>query len=177
MRAFTAVDVEDDKLLKQLVEIREELNHGFNPVPREKMHLTLQFFQDLQEEDVDELVSAMKDVSTGPFSADVKGVGVFPSRRNVRVVWAGVKSDELHELKRQVSDHRVDADNRYDFKPHITLARVNRISRSDRKSFRKGLERRENSFFGELSVEKVKLFESVQTGDGTSYRVLEGVHL
>lgn len=177
MRVFTAVDIQDRELLLKLQEMQKELDYGFNKVKPDKMHITLQFFQDVTDEEIDEVIEAMRDVDKDPFSMEIKGAGVFPSKDYIRVVWAGVESNSIHELKQQVSDHPVSSDNNHDFHPHVTLARVNKISRRDKKEFRKKLEEYEGERIGELEVNSVKLFESVPTGNGNKYRLLEKVEL
>jgi 2'-5' RNA ligase len=177
MRAFTAVDIQDREVLLELEKIRDELDHGFNKVPTEKMHITLQFFRDVGEEEAEQIIDAMKDTDTEPFSLKLRGVGVFPSKDHIRVVWAGAESDEIHGLKQQVSEHEVEPDNNHDFHPHITLARVDSISRTEKQDFRKKLEELEDREIGKLEVDSVKLFESVQTGNGTEYRELEEIKL
>lgn len=177
MRVFTAVDIQDRELLLKLEEMQEELDYGFNKVEPDKMHITLQFFQNVKDEEVDEVIEAMRDVDKDPFSLEIKGAGVFPSKDYIRVVWAGVKSEDIHELKERVSNHSVPSDNNHDFHPHVTLARVDKISRRDKKEFRKKLEEYEGERIGELEVNSVKLFESVPTGNGNEYRLLEKVKL
>jgi len=119
----------------------------------------------------------MKHVDLQPFQLKIKGVGVFPSKKHVRVVWAGVESDKIFELKKQVSNHSVSEDNGHEFHPHITLARVQNISRTDKKKFRKKLETLENQSLGTTTVDRIKLFESIHNGQNTEYKTLEEVKL
>ena len=177
MRAFTAVDIEDAEILNELQKLQKELDFGFNLVSPEKMHITLQFFRDIDEEEAEQIIKAMKKTDTRPFSLNVHGAGVFPSKDYIRVVWAGIESDEIHALKQQVSRHDVDPDNNHEFRPHITLARVDRISRTEKQDFRKKLEEIKDKKIGELEVNSVKLFESIHTGNSTEYRQLKEVKL
>ncbi len=173
MRAFTAVDIEDREILLKLQELQDELDFGFNLVEPEKMHITLEFFQDIDEEAAEEIIQAMKQVEIDPFTLEVEGAGVFPSKDYIRVVWTGVESEEVFSLKKQVSQHSIESDNDHDFHPHVTLARVKRISRMHKKDFREKLEELEGEEIGTLEVDSIKLFESVRTGNGTEYRLLE----
>jgi 2'-5' RNA ligase len=177
MRAFTAVDIEDREILLKLKEISDELDYGFNQVKPEKMHITLQFFQEITDKETDKVIEAMKNTDLNPFILTIKGAGVFPSKDHIRVVWAGIQSEEIFELKKQVSDHSVESDNDHEFLPHITLARVNNISRRDKKEFRKKLDQLQNKNIGKLRVEEVKLFESVRKSNGVKYRTLEKISL
>jgi 2'-5' RNA ligase len=177
MRAFTAVDIQDRELLLELEKIQSELDFGFNLVPPEKMHITLQFFQDIEDEEAEQIIEAMKNIEVDPFSLEIRGAGVFPSKDYIRVVWTGIESGTIHDLKEQVSNHEVEPDNNHEFHPHVTLARVDSISRTEKQDFRKKLEELQDKKIGELEVDSVKLFESIHVGDGTEYRELEEVKL
>lgn len=173
MRVFTAVDIEDRELLEKLELLQEQLDYGFNNVKKEKMHLTFQFFQDIDREQVQLISKAMENIELEPFKLRVEGTGVFPSKGNPRVIWAGVTSEEVFELKKQVSNHRVPEDNGHDFHPHITLSRVKNVPRGSRKEFRQKLEKFEDREIGETKVDSVKMFESVHNGKSTDYNVLK----
>lgn len=168
-RVFSAVDIEDEKLLDRLEEIRETLNLGFNPVEREKMHITLEFFEDINEDEIELVKQAIDNIELDSFTANVKDVGVFPSEDYIRVVWAGVESDKFQELYTQVSDHEVESDNDHEFTPHITLMRVRSPSREQKKKLKRTIREFDNHEFGKLEVNEVKLFESYLNGE-TKYK-------
>jgi len=159
-RIFSAVDIEDEKLLNRLEEIRENLNLGFNPVKKEEMHITLEFFKDINEEEIKEIKQAMKEIELDSFKAAVKGVGTFPSEDRIRVVWAGVESKKLQDIYEKVSNHSVESDNNHEFKPHITLMRVRSPSREQKKKLKRTIREFKDYEFGKLEVSDVKLFES-----------------
>ncbi|MFB6100837.1 MAG: RNA 2',3'-cyclic phosphodiesterase [Candidatus Nanohalobium sp.] len=177
MRAFTAVDIEDTGIKLELEKLQRKLDFGFNLVKSEKMHITLQFFQEIEDEEAEEIIAAIKETDIEPFKLEIRGAGVFPSKDHLRVVWAGVESEEIYELKEQVSDHSVESSNNHDFHPHVTLARVDSVSARHRKQFRETLEDVEDEVIGKIEVDSVKLFESIRTGNGTEYRELEEVEL
>lgn len=177
MRAFTAVDIEKKQLLKKLKDIQKEINYNFNTVKPEKMHITLQFFRQINEEESQKIQKAMENISLKPFQIQIKGIGVFPSRDHVRVVWAGIESQEIHRLKEQASNHPVKDDNDHEFQPHITLMRVDHIRRRNKKQFRKKLEKLENQKVGETKVNSIKLFESRHNGQDTNYNLIKEKNL
>jgi 2'-5' RNA ligase len=170
-RVFSAVDIEDEKLLDRLEEVRETLDIGFNPVKREKLHVTLEFFEDVEKENINEIKKAMDVVELDSFEADVKRIGVFPSEEHIRVVWAGVDSEKFQELYKQVSDHSVSSDNNHDFQPHITLMRVRNPSREQKKKLKRTIREFSDHEFGKIKVDEVKLFESYIDGK-TKYKQL-----
>lgn len=170
-RVFSAVDIEDEKLLDRLEDMRETLNLGFNPVERDKLHITLEFFKDVDEQEINLIEQAMDDIELDSFAVDVKDLGVFPSEDYIRVVWAGVESDTLEELYKQVSDHKVDSDNNHDFQPHITLIRIRSPSKEQKKKLKRTIREFSYHEFGKIKVDKVKLFESRLDGK-TKYKQL-----
>ena len=170
-RVFSAVDIEDKKLLNRLEDIRETLNLGFNPVKKEKMHITLEFFEDINEEELEEVEKAMSEVEIESFDADVKGIGVFPSKEYIRVVWAGLESAKFQDLYKEVSNHPVESSNDHDFRPHITLMRVKSPSKEQKKKLKRTIREFENKEFGKLNVDNCKLFESHLDGKN-KYRLL-----
>lgn len=176
-RVFSAVDIESQDLLRELETVRNNIDLGFNPVPVEKMHVTLQFFEDLDEEEVGEVRGALRDVSIEPFTASVEGTGAFPSEDYIRVVWAGIEDGRFRELYSQAADHGVEEDSDHDFTPHITLMRVRDLSRTRKRKLQKQLDEYGDHLYGELKVNSVKLLESRFVDGTTEYRTIEEVEL
>lgn len=97
----------------------------------EQMHLTLRFLGDVAVSRIECLTAALRShlATTPAFGLRLDGWGAFPSRRQPRVLWAGLSGalDELRALQAQVSracdgfgqpaEHRP-------FQPHLTLGRV-----------------------------------------------------
>lgn len=170
-RVFSAVDIEDEKLLSELEDVRESLNLGFNPVEKEKMHITLEFFKDIDKEEIRKIKQAMDEVESDSFQAEVRDIGTFPSEDYIRVVWSGVKSEKFQDLYEQVSDHTVKSDNNHDFTPHITLMRVKNPGREQKKKLKRTIREFNNHEFGRIKVDTIKLFESQLNGK-TKYKQL-----
>lgn len=169
-RVFSAVNITDPEILNRLEELRNTLDLGFKPVSREKMHLTLQFFSDVSEDEVEEIEAAMKSLDIKPFKLKISGIGVFPSKDYMRVLWAGVRSEKIHELKKQVSNHSVPENNNHDFHPHITLLRVENILEEEKNKLRRVLKEFEDEEIGEVTVDSVSLFETVLSPEGSKYK-------
>lgn len=171
LRAFSAVEITDEVVLDELERVQESMNLGFSPVDREQMHLTLQFFKSIDENELSEIVSALENLEKESFSVELDGVGAFPSENHIRVVWAGFREEKnLMELKQEVSSHPVEEDNGNDFKPHVTLMRVRNVSGEKKRKLQRMLKDYSIHSFGEIRVENVKLFESMRTPQGTRYR-------
>lgn len=168
-RIFTAVDVDDQELLDNLSSVRDRLDLGFRPVSREKMHVTLEFFADADEEEIEEIKQAMDAVDREAFKAEVRGLGAFPSDDYIRVIWAGLESSKFQELYRQVSDHGVESDNNHSFQPHITLLRVEDLKTEEKRKVQRVLQEYSDHFFGELNAKSIKLFKTELGSKGSSY--------
>lgn len=175
-RVFSAVEIESDDVLDELERVRDVLNHDFNTVSRKKMHITLEFFSDLQDAEVEEVRKAMASVNKERFEADVKGIGCFPSWNYIRVVWAGISSPHLHQLQEDISNHDIKSRNR-DFKPHITLFRVEDIDREVKQKLKRAMRDYDSHDFGKFEISKVKLYQSEMTPEGSNYHVIDSKEL
>ncbi len=172
-RVFSAIDIENEKALQRLEHIQEKLNLGFRKTPTEKMHITLEFFKDVNEQEIEELKKAVQNIDHRPFKATVNDIGAFPSEDYIRVVWAGLKAHQIFELRKQASTHSVTSHERNSYTPHITLLRVDNITPRKKKKLKKSMHSYRDTDITEFKVDKVKLFESRMTGNGTRYRELE----
>jgi 2'-5' RNA ligase len=94
--------------------------------PRE-WHLTLAFMGPTAESELPRLIEALTDVAANhaPFAIPTGGLGAFPSRREVRILWYGLldRSRRLAELAIAVRI-AMDCDTASPFRAHLTLARA-----------------------------------------------------
>jgi RNA 2',3'-cyclic 3'-phosphodiesterase len=97
----------------------------------EKLHLTLKFFGDVEEDRVAQLAGALERSASSVhhFELAIRGTGAFPTRGLPRVLWLGVldPSGRLAELHRQTEDECARsgfARERKPFHPHLTIARL-----------------------------------------------------
>jgi 2'-5' RNA ligase len=171
-RVFSAVDITDEDLLDELTHAQEQLDLGFNSVSREHIHITLQFFEDVDEDEISELKEAIQGIDIEKFSAEVKELGAFPSLDHIRVVWAGFEGGKFQALRHQAGLHGVDHDNDHEFTPHATLVRVKNLSRTKKQKLQKIIREYEDHRFGELEVNSVKLFKSELGPNGPEYTEL-----
>ncbi len=100
--------------------------------PPAQYHLTLRFIGDVDGGGVAGLEAALAQVEAPPLPLTIEGVGVLPSMRRPRVLYAGlVHQPALHALGEQVEQKvrqaGVDVD-ALPFRPHVTLARLKRSS-------------------------------------------------
>ncbi|ELZ54411.1 MULTISPECIES: RNA 2',3'-cyclic phosphodiesterase [Halorubrum] len=185
MRAFFAVDLPDD-LAPAVADAQAPFADapGVNPVDPEQAHVTLKFCGDVAESDgdsprdtpaVDDVIEAgeraVDRAGVAPFEAAVGGLGVFPNREYVSVVWAGVGrgGDDLaalHEaLEAETTALGVDPAD-HGFTPHVTLGRVENATGAD--AVRDALDA-EDPAVGTFSVGEIRLIESTLTPSGPEY--------
>ena len=87
IRAFLAIDLDEylfDKirnLQDSLVQVKDDLKL----VPPENVHITLEFLGNIHPSMVDEIFRIMQPIMLDPFHLEVKGLGVFPSTKFIRV--------------------------------------------------------------------------------------------
>lgn len=126
-RLFIAVDLPE--------RIRDDISatyiamYGVRWVDENQLHLTLRFIGDVDTPTEDRIISALRDVTFTTFSLSLKGVGVFPPRKEPRVLWVGLSDrQELISLQSQIERKLVSIGIPQDqrkFHPHITVARLN----------------------------------------------------
>ena len=95
------------------------------------MHLTLHFFGDISEENLEKVAEIMVSIGSlfAPFSLALTEIGAHPSTDRARVVWIEVQSTRLgelhHALQKQFHAAGFPIEHR-PFRPHITIGRSRR---------------------------------------------------
>ncbi|HMB66390.1 MAG TPA: RNA 2',3'-cyclic phosphodiesterase [Candidatus Bathyarchaeia archaeon] len=178
VRSFISIDLEDQQILSRIASILsslQSLGGDLKPVERENIHLTLKFLGNVSAPRLGEVKSSLQQVIFSAFTAEIKGAGAFPNLNHMNVVWVGVNEgwSQVEQIYEQVEkilsglgfrrEHRP-------FSPHITIARV----RSGRKrdevaSF---LQRLTEESFGTITVDKIRLKQSILSSSGPKYSTL-----
>jgi len=104
-----------------------------------RMHVTLRFFGETTEEQAQSLANALERAIDGhsPFDLALAGLGCFPTMRQPRVIWIGLRGavQPLQTVQSRIEQIAQDAGfapDRRVFSPHITLGRVpRRANRQD----------------------------------------------
>lgn len=175
VRCFIAVEVDDPFTLDGIARAQSSLNAtgaNLKLVERENLHLTLKFLGDVREGLLPEVVKVVSGTSFEPFRMALKGVGVFPSLRRPRVVWAGITEgvEALTAIFRDIEPRLVEMDFKPEsrpFSPHITIARVRSGRNRDR--LIEEVMALEDTDFGGFEARYVKLKKSVLTPRGPVY--------
>ncbi|MDF2957071.1 MAG: RNA 2' [Candidatus Alkanophagales archaeon MCA70_species_1] len=172
MRSFIAIDMSDE-LKREIAEIQEEFRflRGVKFVKPEQAHLTLKFLGEVPESRINALKRALDEVRAEAFEMQLRGVGVFPNERRIRVIWVGVEdSAALNALHAEIEARL----NRLGFRreplsPHVTLCRVKSMSGEEKSLTLKKLGELSDKNFGKMLVSEVKLKKSVLTPKGPIY--------
>lgn len=178
MRCFVSVDIEVRSLLDALVEVQRRLEKtgaDLKCVERENIHITLRFLGEVRDGLVGELQRLVSGVAFEPFRVEFRGLGVFPSLRRPRVVWAGMSDgvEELNGIFRRLEPELVGMGFRPEgrgFSPHITLARVR--SGRNRERLVEEVTANADEVFGDFEVGYVRLKKSVLTPRGPIYSTI-----
>ncbi|QWC19094.1 RNA 2',3'-cyclic phosphodiesterase [Halorubrum sp. 2020YC2] len=187
MRAFFAVDL-PDSLAPAVADAQAPFADasGVNPVDPEQAHVTLKFLGDIPETaesdpetpTVDDVIAAgeraVDRAGVAPFKCAVAGLGVFPNREYISVVWTGVdrgghELTALHEALEAETTALGVAPADHEFTPHVTLARVENATGAG--AVRDALDAGDPTV-GSFSVDEIRLLKSTLTESGPEYAVV-----
>jgi RNA 2',3'-cyclic 3'-phosphodiesterase len=180
MRTFIALDLDPaiKASLSEFIKGLKKINASdVNWVREDALHLTLKFLGQIPPAALEPIKAALAEV-TRPirsFPLILKGTGFFPANPKVaRVLWAGVfQQPTLMGLQREI-DFRLQplgfSPESLPFHPHLTLGRVKTAAKL--RDVLAELERHQYSAFGQMTVDRVTLFESRLKPEGAEYAVL-----
>ncbi|MFB3786864.1 MAG: RNA 2',3'-cyclic phosphodiesterase [bacterium] len=174
MRAFISVNM-DQRWLESIEKIQKILTpavSGIRWTRAENCHLTLKFLGEIPLEAVPKLEAGLKPVGerVQPFPIELGGVGQFPPRGPLSVLWIGCRQGEasLNALEKLIRQALEEAEIGFDRKPfsaHLTIGRSNR----NVKVFFKNPEKYQDLSLGTMRVESFSLMESVLQPSGSMY--------
>jgi RNA 2',3'-cyclic 3'-phosphodiesterase len=145
---------------------------GVRWLSEEQMHATMSFLDRVHHEQEDELRKSLAAVRVPAFFLPIRGIGTFGGARPT-VVWAGLGTAHPHlfALHKHIQDTVLRVGLEPDlrpFHPHITIGRVNGVSKATLLPF---LRRHADAEFGLWKVSGFALFSSVLTSEGPIHTV------
>jgi 2'-5' RNA ligase len=166
MRLFVAIDF-SQQVKTDLIPV-SELHPKLKLVPKQNLHLTLQFIGETDDKEfVHQQLSQVKFES---FKMTVTGKGYFSARKRGYPIWYGVeKNENLIGLQMQVEGRLSSLglpDERHTYQPHITIGRVKGVTPRILEDLIVQLPDQEC----EIMVNEFHLFESYGTEDGLAYK-------
>ena len=151
----------------------------------EAVHLTLRFLGESTPEKLAEVGEIMTQVCGRhpPLTAQVGGLGRFPSGSRPRVIWVGLQESTgglkkvQAELEMRIANLGYPTEER-SFHPHLTLARVRReVSPSGLRQLSEQLDQMSVGDLGQLDITHLSLMRSQLGAGGASYSRFSWVEL
>ena len=134
IRSFLALDPPGEILVEIAAiqsRLRKLIQGDIRWVRPEGIHLTLKFFGDIPEDDVDKIAATVEKAAgkESPFALAIGGAGVFPDPHRPSVLWLGMDGDVERlqgfqkGLDRELLRIGFPREER-PFRPHLTLGRI-----------------------------------------------------
>ena len=179
IRSFLAFDVPESirRELAGMIQLLEPKAPGVKWVKADRMHCTLKFFGNVEEDLLMGEISQVIDEAVRhqtPIRLNSIGIGVFPNWRYPRVIWAGLAGETeaalaLYErLERSFSTFELNHDKRHAFRLHLTLGRA-KTPLKHCESFVNLVEKLADKEFGAFTIDHLTLYKSVLTREGPIY--------
>ena len=182
MRVFIAIDI-DDKIRKALSDLQQQLQSSVDVkksdvkwVQVDKIHLTLKFLGEAEDQRIVEVCNTVKDVAGrhNSFELDIESVGCFGGRI-ARVLWVGTGrgSDNLCRLQKDIEKRLALAgwpEDARKFAGHLTLCRI-RNHKAGIKLAKMSEDYRDFKL-GTISADSVSVYQSQLRPSGPVYTVL-----
>ena len=182
-RLFIAIKIVPDQSFTEIYhDLISRLSYeNLRFVEPDKLHLTLRFLGDTDENkisDIDRLMNKSAEAIKA-FTLNINKTGVFGSSYNPRVIWFGIDHNEnlthLHT--------RIETDlnkvgffpDRQNFVPHLTLSRVKQLK--DLKLFQKIIGEFREKEIMKQEVKEFSLIESILMKEGPIYNTLNSYTL
>lgn len=184
IRSFLAIEL-PSAIAKGIGRVQHDLKQSHADVrwiEPSRIHLTLKFFGNIDEEVCDEIMDTVGKAVSGvkPFTLNVKGLGAFPRWKNPGVVWLGVEDGGgvVKPLQRAIEECLQEIGyprEAREFKPHLTLGRVR--SGKGKPELLRRMEDLLHINLGEFRVERLVLFKSDLRPTGPIYTELRAIKL
>jgi RNA 2',3'-cyclic 3'-phosphodiesterase len=177
-RIFAAIKIHPGPRILEILDILQKdlSDEKINWVKPENMHLTLKFFGDTPDKNIQQIITALNSPTllVNPFDITLKGLGSFGSSRFPRVIWLGIETNPgLSTLYDAINNALKPLGHKPDkpfFTPHLTLGRIRDIKTPDQLY---GLESEFNDEeFQKCTIEKFTLYQSILSPKGSLYKPL-----
>lgn len=173
VRSFIALDIICNKNIENFIKDLKNSDAIIKLVEPENIHLTLKFLGEINENKIIEIENLLKNITIGikPFKFILEGVGVFPNRNYVKIIWIGIKNTDIIEKLSEKINHEINTIipdiKSQKFIPHITIGRIK--SAKNKEKILDIADKYQNQKFSEIIVESIKLKKSELTPKGPIY--------
>lgn len=178
-RLFIAVKIiPGQEFLNTYYSLKKDLfNEKVKWVNEDNFHFTLKFLGETDESFFAKIRNTLENISlsTQPIKLKIENLGIFGSRYNPRVIWAGIENNpQITEFANKVLNGLDDAGFKHDrqnFVPHITIGRIKNIH--NKKHLKSIIYKYKRSLYQEDTINSFCLFESILTPEGLVYKTLK----
>jgi 2''-5'' RNA ligase len=165
-RLFVAIDLPDST--RQLLADLDPHVRGVHWTDPAQMHLTLGFFDDVEDQIDVALREELSAIEFGPFFLPINGVGTFSAKGAPKIIWIGVGKAHPHlfQIHKRVQEAALAAGLEPELRPwhpHITIARCREVSAQ---TLRKFLQSNAEFDAGMIRVNAFHLYSSKLTSAG-----------
>ncbi len=182
MRVFLGVPISQD-IVPRIARFQKRFSGSdIKLVEEDNFHFNLRFFGEIEDKIIDKLRETVKETCSSfeKFDINISGVGAFPSKNYIRVIWLGVKDghNELVGLANTLNNaiERLGFEKETEsFVPHLTLGRVR--SGKNKEKLISLVKEAENEEIGFMRVERVVLFQSKLSPKGPVYEEVFSIEL
>jgi RNA 2',3'-cyclic 3'-phosphodiesterase len=182
-RLFAAIKVHPSEtfLAKYYALMRPLREEAIKWVDPQNIHITLRFFGETPEKDINSIVWALKRSAAGisPFNLEIRDTGIFGSSYKPRVIWFGIGQEEgLTTLAKNIQHELTGIGilpDRQNFVPHLTIARIKYLN--NKKGFQRLIDLHQSGTIHKEEVKKFHLFESILRPQGPLYHIIESFEL
>lgn len=130
MRCFLAIELSEEAR-EELLRVQKRLPESkMKLVEPENLHLTLKFFGELSDFQVNKVKEVLEQIKFEKFKVRLSTLGIFPSQKFIRVVWVSIEpKEQLIALQQSIDEalHKEGFKRDRSFETHITLARVKQV--------------------------------------------------
>lgn len=173
MRVFIGINISED-LKPKIFQLQNKFsNFDIKFVEPENLHFNLKFFREIEEDQLEKIKKILEEVSKQfePFEIKITGLGAFPSKNYIRVIWLGVKDGyQIFTSLAETIENYLEAigfEREKRFIPHLTLGRVR--SGRNKNELLILMRELENIEIGSMKIQKIKLFQSKLGPTGPIY--------
>lgn len=137
-RGFIAMDITPTPKILAFEEDIQKTDADVKLVEPENIHITIKFLGDTDERHIDAIEQCMKESVRGitPFPVTLKGTGVFPNTKYVKVLWVGISdAGSIAPIAQAIDTALVPLGFKKEqrgFSPHLTVGRVKSARNKDR---------------------------------------------
>jgi 2'-5' RNA ligase len=152
--------------------------------PREQFHMTLKFLGNVPSTQLETLLQASAAACSpfAPLHLTVAGIGFFTAGRAPRVLWAGVTDSDnqlatLWSALQSATSFIIREPSEANFTAHVTLARFNKLQRTEGSEVASLARRFDHVVFGEWTTPEIHLMRSELSPSGARHSLLSPLAL